>query len=252
MRSCCEDVGDHRRVAGEQAAVDSQDCSGDPRRFARCEKGNGGCDILDGADAAERVPLGELVEHVWVACEPLIPRGGADCARRNHVGPYPVAPVSDAERPGQTDQAGLGRAVGVVSQIVKAVHRAQVDDRAGAARLHVGQYRLAQKNAPFKVTSTSRSQSDSVRSSSGVSLQAAALLTSTSTGPRWTFVQATALTTLARSVTSIWRATALCPRSRILDAVASADGRSISATQTARLPRPVARRSPARFLNHCP
>src|SRR3954449_12283979 len=63
----------HRPHPGGEAAVDDEVGAVDEGRLVRGEEGDSGGDVLRLADAADRVPAGELVEELRVVLEPARP-----------------------------------------------------------------------------------------------------------------------------------------------------------------------------------
>ena len=70
----------------------------------------------------------------------LVPERRAHRAGADDIRADVVAAEFQRERLGQADQPGLARAVGGVAERGQPIHRTDVDDRARAARLHVGQH----------------------------------------------------------------------------------------------------------------
>ena len=122
-------------VDGEETAVHAQGGAGDPGRVPGGEEGDGGRDVLGLADPAERIqpalPVSSASRPAQAAVR-IVP--GATRLTRT-----PRGPAWPGERTGQASQARLGGAVGVVAEVLLAVDRSDVDDRAAAGGHQVRQ-----------------------------------------------------------------------------------------------------------------
>ena len=82
----------------------------------------------------------KLLQHIRILGLALVPDRRAHRARQHAVGADAVAAIFLRQRTGEGDHAGFGCAVGRIAERGKAVDRADIDDRAGAARDHLRQH----------------------------------------------------------------------------------------------------------------
>src|SRR5579875_3266366 len=209
------------------------------------QEGAGVADVLRGLRAAEwdtadeRLPAFLAVELAQYPGGGIIPEGGAHDAGAHRVDGDVVRRHFLGQRLGEADHPELGGAVvRQVRQPFLAGHRRDVDDAAGPPPTMAASTRWVTTRTPCKLTLTRRSQSWSVMSRNGATLDTPALLTSTSTGPSRRSICPTAWPVLSLSVTSS-RTPRFSPAPGKLSAAASAApaSRSPIATTAPRLAR---------------